>query len=343
MKPKFNLLAMKEYMGIAMFLFMALFSTQSGYGYEEIVATRQVKDAVFWEFGREKHDGTLEYVKVDPNTPEGQADSLRISFRRNVSYTVKGNKPAQKVFYRQKWTVTLDSLKINTVKNKCKVFVDGVYKKDTIVTQETEYLACGPMTLLCYDYKDSNNTPVGRSDELTNKGYSSLPISEFLYNWLNNQRIWPTAQVTKLDEAGGLFSDIYLAGSDSTYIAPIDGSNKIVANVTRDRLEIQLVSNNSPVKHLTFSNDNKAHTIEQYAQEKGEYTRVFTQEGETAPFVEVRKNDIVFDEGNIRIKFNIDGSKILEAIKLAKIRKILGDDNNFEEEDLWDWDYWFLF
>lgn len=337
MKPKLNVLAMKKYMGTAMFLFMALFSTQSVYGYEEIVATRQVKDAVFWEFGREKHDGILEYVKVDPNTPEGQADSLRISFRRNVSYTVKGKKPAQKVFYRQKWTVTLDSLKINTVKNKCKVFVDGVYKKDTIVTQETEYLACGPMTLLCYDYKDSNNTPIGRSDELTNKGYSSLPISEFLYNWLNNQRIWPTAQVTKLDEAGGLFSDIYLAGSDSTYVAPIDGSNKIVANVTRDRLEIQLVSNNSPVKHLTFSNDNKAHTIEQYAQEKGEYTRVFTQEGETAPFVEVRKNDIVFDEGNIRIKFKIDGSKILAAIKLAKARKILGNDNDSAEEDLLDW------
>lgn len=321
-----------------MFLFMALFSTQSVYGYEEIVATRQVEDAVFWNSGMEKHDGTLEYVKVDPNTPEGQADSIRISFRRNVSYTVKGKKPAQKVFYRQKWIVTLDSLKINTVKNKCKVFVDGVYKKDTIVTQETEYLACGPMTLLCYDYKDSNNTPIGRSDELTNKGYSSLPISEFLYNWLNNQRIWPTAQVTELDEAGGLFSDMYLAGSDSTYVAPIDGSNKIVANVTRDRLEIQLVSNNSPVKHLTFSNDNKAHTIEQYAQEKGEYTRVFTQEGETAPFVEVRKNDIVFDEGNIRIKFNIDGSKILEAIKLAKVRKILDDDNDSaEEDDLLDW------
>lgn len=338
MKPKFNVLAMKKYIGTAMFLFMALFSTQSVYGYEEIVATRQVEDAVFWNSGMEKHDGTLEYVKVDPNTPEGQADSIRISFRRNVSYTVKGKKPAQKVFYRQKWIVTLDSLKINTVKNKCKVFVDGVYKKDTIVTQETEYLACGPMTLLCYDYKDSNNTPIGRSDELTNKGYSSLPISEFLYNWLNNQRIWPTAQVTELDEAGGLFSDMYLAGSDSTYVAPIDGSNKIVANVTRDRLEIQLVSNNSPVKHLTFSNDNKAHTIEQYAQEKGEYTRVFTQEGETAPFVEVRKNDIVFDEGNIRIKFNIDGSKILEAIKLAKVRKILDDDNDSaEEDDLLDW------
>lgn len=115
MKPKFNIPAMKEYMGIAMFLFMALFSTQLGYGYEEIVETREVKDAVFWNSGAEKHDGTLEYVKVDPNTPEGQVDSVRISFRRNVSYTIKGKKPAQKVFYRQKWTVTLDSLKVNTI------------------------------------------------------------------------------------------------------------------------------------------------------------------------------------------------------------------------------------
>lgn len=48
MKPK-NIQAMKEYMGIAMFLFMALFSTQLGYGYEKIVETRQVKDAVFLE------------------------------------------------------------------------------------------------------------------------------------------------------------------------------------------------------------------------------------------------------------------------------------------------------
>lgn len=338
MKPKFNVLAMKKYIGTAMFLFMALFSTQSVYGYEEIVATRQVEDAVFWNSGTEKHDGTLEYVKVDPNTPEGQADSIRISFRRNVSYTVKGKKPAQKVFYRQKWTVTLDSLKINTVKNKCKVFVDGVYKKDTIVTQETEYLACGPMTLLCYDYRNSNNTPVGRSDELTNKGYSSLSISESLYNWLNNLKIWPTAQVIELDEDDGLFSeDIYLAGSDSTYVAPIDGSNKIVANVTRDRMEILFVGNNNPVKHFIFSKDNKAHAIDQYTQEKGEYTRVFTQEGETVPFVEVRKNDIVFVEGNIRIKFKIDGSKILAAIKLAKVRKILDDDNDSAEEDLLDW------
>lgn len=338
MKPKFNIQAMKEYMGIAMFLFMALFSTQLGYGYEEIVTTREVKDAVFWNSGAEKHDGTLEYVKVDPNTPEGQVDSVRISFRRNVSYTIKGKKPAQKVFYRQKWTVTLDSLKINTIKNKCKIFVDGVYKKDTIVTQAPEYLACGPMTLLCYDYRDANNTPVGRSDELINKGYSILPISESFYNWLNNQRIWPTSQVTELDEDGGLFSeDIYLTGSDSTYVAPIDRSHKIVANVTRDRMEILFVGNNSPIKHFTFSKDNKSHTIDQYTQEKGEYTRVFAQEGETAPFIEVRENDIVFVEKNLRMKFMIDGSKIFAAIKLAKIRNILGDDNDSTEEDMWNW------
>ena len=87
MKPKFNIPAMKEYMGIAMFLFMALFSTQLGYGYEEIVTTREVKDAVFWNSGAEKHDGTLEYVKVDPNTPEGQVDSVRISFQGEKACT----------------------------------------------------------------------------------------------------------------------------------------------------------------------------------------------------------------------------------------------------------------
>lgn len=151
-------------------------------------------------------------------------------------------------------------------------------------------------------------------------------------------KIWPTVQVTELEEDDGLFSeDIYLAGSDSTYVAPIDSSNKIVANVTRDRMEILFVSNNNPVKHFIFSKDNKAHAIDQYTQEKGEYTRVFTHEGETAPFVEVCKNDIVFVEGNIRIKFKIDGSKILAAIKLAKVRKILGNDNDSAEEDLLDW------
>ena len=194
------------------------------------------------------------------------------------------------------------------------------------------------MTLLCYDYRDANNTPVGRSDELINKGYSILPISESFYNWLNNQGIWPVVQITELDEDGGLFSeDIYLTGSDSTYVAPIDRSHKIVANVTRDRMEILFVGNNSPIKHFTFSKDSKSHTIDQYTQEKGEYTRVFTQEGETAPFIEVRENDIVFVEKNLRMKFMIDGSKILAAIKLAKIRNILGDDNDSTEEDLWNW------
>jgi len=37
------------------------------------------------------------------------------------------------------------------------------------------------------------------------------------------------------------------------------------------------------------------------------------------------------------MKFMIDGSKILAAIKLAKIRNILGDDNDSTEEDLWNW------
>ena len=127
-----------------------------------------------------------------------------------------------------------------------------------------------------------------------------------------------------------------MTGSDSTYVVPIDRSHKIVANVTRDRMEILFVGNNSPIKQFTFSKDNKSHTIDQYTQEKGEYTRVFTQEGETVPFIEVRENDIVFVEKNLRMKFMIDGSKILAAIKLAKIRNILGDDND-STEDLWNW------
>lgn len=295
------------------------------YAQEEIIATDQVKDAVFWDMGKEKHDASLEFIRVSPLTPEGSADSLRISFTRSSKSTDRKTKPAKKIIYSQKWSLTLDTLKIRTRKSNCKVYVDGVYDRDSDAIMGIDYLAVGPVSLKCYNYRDLNNTPTGRPDELIYKGHTYFPVSEYFFTLLSELDAWPVVRTVKNEEP--LLSNIYLNGPDSTYVTSIDANRKVVAKVTKDHMEISLVEKNRPIKHYLFSKENKSHTVTKYDKEKGQYSRTFTHKEDNSPFIEVGENEIAFIEGTEKTQFKIDGSQISSAINLAKIRKILDNDN----------------
>lgn len=326
-KPIFFLA--KAYVYAFVFLFVLPFSPLACYANEEIVATDRFKDAIITDSGaidQKKQDAELELVKVSPSSSSAEnADGLRISYceMRYGGCFDKETKSHIKNSYQQKWTITLDTLEIHTMETKYKVYVDGVYKRDSIET-EIEYRACGSMTLKCYDYKDSNKKPIGKPDELTYKGHSYFTITETFFNWLNDINVWPVVRTAEYDEDP--FVDIYLAGPDSTFVATI-GSKKLVANVTKDGMEVSLFesSGDVPAIKYLFLRDNKAYAVDRNTSEKGIYTCVYTENKEKTHYIEVRESDIVFVEGSLRIKLKVDGSKILAAINLAKIREILID------------------
>lgn len=290
---------------------------------EELVSSFTCKDGILWE-RRSSYDATISLIKVSPNTPEGNADSLRISFIRLVVSTKKKSNPPIKTSYHQRWTVTADSLEKCSVLTTYKVFIDGVYKRDSVAMTDTKYRIYGPMVLSQFDFME-NNTPSGRANEIIHKGYSYFNISEDFFSWLKDFNHFPIRESS--EDALTLFdNNLYLSGPDRVYSIRINQNKKIIAKVLNDRMEISLVESNRP-KSFVFSRANKSHIIRQYTSEKGEYHRLYIISGNEAPYIEISKNGIILVDNDGQSSYKVDCSQILEAINLAKARRFMLDDN----------------
>lgn len=339
MKFRLNTLVTTDLSGIYLFLLIFFFSGMTSYGKEEIVDTGQIDQAILWDLGGSKYNAVLEFIKVLPDTPVGKADSLRISFKKKITST-KRNKDTgerQRFHHLQRWTLTVDTLQKCYINRKHKVYVDGVYKRDSLTLDRIEYRVLGSTTLYSYDYRDQYNVPTGQPAKLDYKGHTYFPITESFFNLLREAEAWPFTMY--IDNKNTSVEDFYLAGPDRTYITQIDRNKKIIAYVTSDRMKISLMENNKPIDILYFSSDLKSHTTSQYSKEVGNCTLAFSNDEENSPCIAVCKNMIIIDYENRQTKYSVDGSKLLDAINLAKVRSILEDDDTTSGSIL----DWFLY
>lgn len=294
----------------------------------EIAAVRKFPKSILWDLYTDAYDAYIEFVRTSPSVPKTEADEVRIYFERRLAGTDSKYKPARNYYYNQKWGIVLDTLKLCTVKKKCKVYVDNVYKRDTIVFDKFEYLAYGNMTLKCYDYKYENNVPTGKRDDYTSKGHSYFPITKEFFDWLNYLEAAPVVRTTKIKK-GSIIDDIKLTGADRTYVATIDRNRRIVATVFKNRMEISMRENGKPVIKYLFDAKKKSHAACKSDKGKIKYMRVFTTNEKNASYIEIHDNTILFKEASRQSVFRIDESKLTPAINLAIKRGIIEEDDDY--------------
>ena len=308
------------------------------YAKEEVVQSLIYKEGIPWETMQKPYDAQLDLIRVSPTTPENEGDSLRISFSRYLGYTDKKQTPPKKITYHQTWQVTTDSLAKVSVLSTYKILIDGVYQRDSVAITEYKYRVYGPMVLKQYDFRE-NNVPSGRADETEHKGYSYFPISEEFFNWLRNLNSFPISE--RSEKKISLFDDVVNhIGSDSIYTVTIDKNNKITAKVMNNRMEITFIENNRPNKFV-FSRAYQSHVYVQYLPGNFQYS-LYPGEGNKSPCIIINKDKVILQKTNSQKSYIVDASALLKAIRLAKIRQFLVDDDAKNSlldyyDDLLDW------
>lgn len=318
--------------------FLCMFlSASTLYAKEELVASYTCKEGIPWERLHKPYNAQIYFIRVSPTTPEEEADSIRIHFSRFLIDTDKKQKPPKKTSYCQTWKLTADTLEKCSVLTTYKISVDGVYKRDSVGITETKYRVYGPMVLKNHNFRE-NNIPTGRADETIHKGYSYFPVSEDLFNWLKGFNCFPIKESSE-KELTLLKNEIKLIGPDSTYTVTFGKNNKIIAKVLGNQMEVSITENNSP-NVFTFSKANHSHT-RSYTTNKGNYIRIYAGEGDKSPYIEIWENKILINYLNKLKSYYIDETQLLKAIRLAKVRFILEDDNANEElDELFDFFYY---
>lgn len=319
--------------GILITLICVYLSISNLYAKEEVLKSLTCKEAILWESARAPYDAQLDFIKVSPDTPEGEADSLRIIFNRSIGFLDKKQNPPQKTSYRQTWRITADSLEKCSVLSNYKIYVDGVYKKDSVAVTKIIYRVYGPMFLKNWDYR-VNNVSCGRADDTTYKGYTYFPVAEYLYKWLEGLNYFPKRECSE-EDFNLFFNRIYQIGPDSTYTATIDRKNKITAKVSGDRMEVSIIENNKP-NVFVISKANKSH-----ASQFKDMFRIFTGEGKNVPYIEIGKNEVVVHNVSGQKYYKVDGTQLLKAARLAQVRMIMEDDDAIDSVILEEiYDYW---
>lgn len=318
--------------GILITFLCTFLSASTLYAEEELVAEYTCKEGIPWEGKCYKpYDAYISFIRVSPTTLEDEADSIRIRFSCNVRDIDKKQKPPRITTYFQTWKLTADTLETCSVLSTYKIYVDGVYKRDSVGITETKYRVYGPMVLKQYNFRE-NNIPTGRADETIHKGYSYFPVSEDLFNWLKGFNCFPIKESS--EEILTLFeNEVRLIGPDSTYTVNFGKNNKIIAKVLYNRMEVSIIENNSPNVFI-FSKANRSHT-RSYTINKENYIRIYAGEGDKSPYIEILENKILINYLNKLKSYYIDVTQLLKAVRLAKVRFILEDDNANEELNEW--------
>ena len=105
-------------------------------------------------------------------------------------------------------------------------------------------------------------------------------------------------------------------------------------------MEIRFIENNRPNKFV-FSRAYQSHVYVQYLPGNFQYS-LYPGEGNKSPCIIINKDRVILQKTNSQKSYIVDVSALLKAIRLAKIRQFLVDDDAKNSlldyyDDLLDW------
>lgn len=339
MKPYFKTLLI----GL-LFLLCLPFAASAG----EVVARGSFPGGIIYDLTK-TCDALLEFVKTNPETKEGQADSLCVYYTRSLSSSKNINGNKVNYTYTQMRSVWVDTLLIMNTIRRYDVKRDGVLIGDSIEI-ESKYAIKGRWTLFDYNYKYSDGTPM---DEPIYKrtGYTYEEVSKPFFDELRKIGAdeWEIVE-TNEEESNPFFdmiSTINTVGPDSCFTYPLDQSRKVKVYVAADSMTVSILEKARITEQYIFKQDDK-----QFEYEGGNLFYNFTDNNKICWHIAIypvngdnrrllfnKSSDgnmmaICDNEGNIIWKSSIPAD-FERCINLAKVRNILEEAAGFSSPLFW--------
>ena len=198
------------------------------------------------------YDAFLEFVKTNPETKEGQADSVFVYYTRRLSGSKNINGKKVNYTYTQLRSVWIDTLLIMNTLTKYNVMRDGVLIGDSIKIK-SRYAIKGKWMLMEFDYKYSDGTPM---DEPTYKrtAYDYIVISKPFFDDLRitGADEWKVVE-TNREEENLFFDTINTVGPDSCFTYPLGQSRKVRVYVAADSMTVSILEKARIAEQYVFS------------------------------------------------------------------------------------------
>lgn len=293
----------------------------------EIVNYAVFEKSIPWDLGQNNYTAILYFIQTPENKDPDMCDLVRVSFSRSLKSWDKdpsGNR--REIKYKQKWAVDIDTLETVTKKSKYKVYVDGIYVRDSIVEKKS-YRLRGALLGRFYDYTDLDDKPLADKTEDHNFNKNSyMPVNQELYEAVKGLTDeWPI--VNKVEEESDFlgFNNIYLSGPQKEFDLKVAGGKTGKVIVGKDFMTVNIYDKGKIVDSVTFKEGDEATLRTVIDSYKTVWGAIYPSDDRKSPWkIKYLNNSLVLNT-NSENQYTIDGNIITETISLAKKRSIILD------------------